>query len=227
MGMEILKGSAEFLMGISQHSQLLQWLGENENNIGVAFTGRSNVGKSSLINSLFGKSTARISKTPGRTREVNIFQFFLSNDGKKDTTLPPLYLFDLPGYGHAEISKEMSNNWDLLMKSFFDHITRQVKIINIQDARHPDQSVDKQFFDFLKRYRLDTTLVFNKMDKIKTQKDKSALKKIKPQLFDNYKNVKYIHFVSADSKEGIKELHDSVLGGLLTAANIHLTADLS
>jgi len=225
--MEILKGSAEFLMGISNHNQLLQWLGENDHHIGIAFTGRSNVGKSSLINSIFGKSTARTSKTPGRTREVNIFQFYLSNEGKKDTTMPPLYLFDLPGYGHAAISKEMSNNWDLLMQSFFNNITKQVKIVNIQDARHPDQSADKQFFSFLKRYHLETTLVFNKMDKIKTQKDKASLKKIKPHLFDEYKTVKYIHFVSAESKEGIKELHDSILGGLLTAINLHLTTDLS
>lgn len=105
-------------MGISDIAQFETWLSEHRDIIGVSFVGRSNVGKSSMINALFGSKTARVSKTPGRTREINIFEFELNLNGKK-STLQPFYLIDLPGYGHAEVSKEMSKNWNELMGIFF------------------------------------------------------------------------------------------------------------
>ena len=117
MSYKIAKGSATFRYGFSKPEQLISWLQENPDAIGLSFIGRSNVGKSSLINSLFGKSTARISKTPGRTREVNIFTFSLSNEGKTDENIPPLFLFDLPGYGYAEVSKEVHKNWAILSQN--------------------------------------------------------------------------------------------------------------
>ena len=82
-----------------------------------AFIGRSNVGKSSLINSFFGSKTAKTSKTPGRTRQINVFEISLAGmeEGKPNT----FYLFDLPGYGHAAVSKAMSANWEKLMANFF------------------------------------------------------------------------------------------------------------
>ena len=77
MSYEIPKGKAKFLMGIDSPKQLDGWLKKTENIIGMAFVGRSNVGKSSTINTLFGKKTARTSNTPGRTRQINIFSFEL------------------------------------------------------------------------------------------------------------------------------------------------------
>ena len=115
--MNIQKGKTEFLMGIDQVDQLKTWLNEHPFINGIAFVGRSNVGKSSLINSLFGKSTARVSKTPGRTRQVNIFNFIVEN--RETKTLENFYLFDVPGYGHAEVSKEMAKNWQSLLDNFF------------------------------------------------------------------------------------------------------------
>ena len=84
MSYTIRPQSADFKMGISVVAQFEDWLSKNKEAIGVAFVGRSNVGKSSMINALFGGKTARVSKTPGRTREINIFEFELNLNGKKN-----------------------------------------------------------------------------------------------------------------------------------------------
>lgn len=208
---QIKRGSAQFLMGIDQVAQLDEWLAKNPGILGIALVGRSNVGKSTLINSLFGKSIARTSKTPGRTRQINIFQIELENHESEI----PLYLFDLPGYGHAQVSKQMAKNWNNLMATFFSYLSINILLLNIQDARHPNQTADQKFQDFLKEYDNETFLVFNKLDKLKTQKDRSILEKLKPQLFEQYKWVKQVFFVSAENKKGIPNLEDSIVNYLL------------
>lgn len=205
----IQRGSAAFKYGFAKPDQLEKWMLANPEIIGVSFVGRSNVGKSSLINTLFGNKTARVSKTPGRTRQVNIFEFILNEQEQ------PFYLFDLPGYGHAEVSKEMAKTWDELMGVFFELATDKYLMVNVQDARHPNQKADKEFHNFLAAYPLSTSLVFNKMDKLKKQKDRAALKKLKPQIFKEYKWVKDIHFVSAENGDGIEALETSMASFLL------------
>ena len=81
--------------------------------------------------------------------------------------------FDLPGYGHAQVSKEMSQ-WDILMNEFFTHCPGSVQMVNIQDARHPNQEADQRFQQYLKPFDFTTTLVFNKMDKLKKQKERAV-----------------------------------------------------
>lgn len=209
MSDEIKRASASFCYGFAEVSQLTHWMQNNPDLIGVGLVGRSNVGKSSLINSLFGNKTARVSKTPGRTRQVNIFEFELTNHKEK------YYLFDLPGYGHAQVSKEMSRTWNELMNIFFHYSNKSLLMLNIQDARHPDQKVDQEFHDFLANYDVSTTLIFNKMDKLKKQKEKAQLKNIKPKLIEKYHWVKDIHFVSAESGQGLQALENSIVTFLL------------
>jgi GTP-binding protein len=207
--MNIQKGKTEFLMGIDKVDQLQSWLNEHPFINGIAFIGRSNVGKSSLINSLFGKTTARVSKTPGRTRQVNIFSFVIEDKEKK--TKESFYLFDVPGYGHAEVSKEMAANWQVLLDTFFHLCSEKILLLNIQDARHPLQEPDLIFQKYIKTFNLETYVLFNKIDKLKTQSDKAKLKNRMPEIYENFKWVKQIHFTSAEKGDGISAVELSII----------------
>jgi GTP-binding protein len=207
--MNIQKGKTEFLMGIDNIEQLQKWLNEHPFANGIAFIGRSNVGKSSLINSLFGKTTARVSKTPGRTRQVNIFDFVVEN--KETKSLEHFYLFDVPGYGHAEVSKEMATNWQNLLDTFFQLCSEKILLLNIQDARHPLQESDVIFHDYIKSFSLETYLLFNKIDKLKTQSERAKLKAQMPELYTKFKWVKQIHFTSAEKGDGIAAVELAII----------------
>lgn len=207
--MNIQKGKSEFLMGIDTIDQLTSWLNEHHFISGVAFIGRSNVGKSSLINSLFGKSTARVSKTPGRTRQINIFKFVVVN--RETKTEESFYLFDVPGYGHADVSKEMSQNWQNLLDTFFRLCSEKVLLLNIQDARHPLQDPDLDFQDYIKVFDLETYVIFNKVDKLKTQSERSKLKNLMPEIYKSCKWVKQIHFASAEKGDGLPAVEQAIV----------------
>src|SRR5215831_6726259 len=122
----------------------------------VAFAGRSNVGKSSLLNRLIRrKRFARVSNTPGRTREVN---FFLVNDS--------FVLVDLPGYGYARISKERRAEWKPLIEGYLRTSTELRGIVELLDARHDPTADDLRMLDFLGEIGVPTIVVLTKMDKL-------------------------------------------------------------
>lgn len=231
--------SAQFKMGISDLNQLEGWLKAHPMAIGVCFVGRSNVGKSSMINALFGAKTARVSKTPGRTREINIFTFAIKEaDQTKNQQLsqdlksvpqnyPPLFLIDLPGYGFAEVSKEISKNWNRLMDAFFAYASPLLLIINLQDARHPNQSVDQDFYKLTMAYQKKTILIFNKIDKLKTQKERAALKKLMPSLSKSYKSIRQMYFTSSETKDGLPQVEEAICNHLIESFEIERQSHMS
>ena len=218
MSLEIVKGSTKFEFAFNDPEQIKKWLMETKPIHGLCFTGRSNVGKSSLINSLFGRTTARTSKTPGRTRSIIIFSFNIlqrNEDGNEVHT--PFFLFDFPGYGYAKVSNEMAQNWNEILGLFFRYCPSTVRVLNIQDARHPFQKSDSSFLDFIKKYHhLNSILILNKMDKLKTQKERSELNKSRKLIFKKQSHFKEIHFVSAQTKKGTEELEQSLMNFFLS-----------
>jgi GTP-binding protein len=122
----------------------------------IAFAGRSNVGKSSLLNKLLKRrSFARVSKTPGRTREIN---FFKVNDA--------FLLADLPGYGYAKVSKARSAEWGPLIESYL-RSTKQLRgVVQLLDVRHDPTEDDRQMLDFLAEVSVPVMFVATKTDKL-------------------------------------------------------------
>ena len=131
----------------------------------VTFAGRSNVGKSSVINRLLGrKNFARVGATPGKTNQINYFDI----DGK-------IYFTDLPGYGYAKVSKEERDRWGRLMESYFaepDLITLGVLIV---DARHKPTADDVTMCDWFKGTGCPVIVVANKLDKLKKSEIQPSL----------------------------------------------------
>lgn len=225
MDFKLCRATTKFRYGITDPRQLHDWLTQ-EKRVGVSFIGRSNVGKSSTINALFGNKTAQTSKTPGRTRQINIFEFKLELDGKPVDEHPSFYLFDLPGYGHAKVSKEMKKDWNELMGTFFQNAGENVLMLNLQDARHPNQKSDQEFRTYLAPFGYETYMIFNKLDKLKKQKERAALKKLKPQLFKEADWVQQIHFISAEKGENLPMLERSIVDFLLLQAELQSSRDL-
>ncbi len=107
------------------------------------------------------------------------------------------------------------------MSVFFTRLSHYVGLINLQDARHPNQKSDLSFQEFIRNYGHETFLVFNKLDKLKTQKERAALEKLKPEIFKSLKWVKQIHFVSAESNQGLPALHDALINFLVLKNQTH------
>ncbi len=212
MKYKIKEQSTKFKYGISNVEQLIEFLNNNADP-SVAFVGRSNVGKSSLINAIYGSKTARVSNTPGRTREINVFEFEIISEDK--ATTQKCILFDLPGYGHADDSKQMSKQWNELMNAFFGTLRPNCLIINIQDARHPAQDSDREFLAYLNNFEISAVMALNKMDKLKTQKERAQLQKELPKLSKLYKHMRQFYFVSAETKKGCDELQFAITSFLL------------
>jgi GTP-binding protein len=136
-----------------------------------AFLGRSNVGKSSLINSLLGQKLAHVSSTPGRTRTINFIGIY-SKPGQPE---PELMLVDLPGYGYAKISRSISAEWPKFIEPYLrDRATLQLSIVLV-DVNVPPQPSDQQLIDFLRHTGRELLVVATKSDKLSGNKLKTAL----------------------------------------------------
>jgi len=138
----------------------------------VAFAGRSNVGKSSLLNRLVRrKAFARVSHTPGRTREIN---FFKVNER--------FVLVDLPGYGYARISKERKAEWLPLIEGYLRKATALRGVVQLLDVRHPASNDDLQMLDFLADVGVPTIVALTKIDKLRPNELPGRMRELALQL---------------------------------------------
>ncbi|BBE31636.1 putative GTP-binding protein EngB [Tepiditoga spiralis] len=160
----------------------------------IAFAGRSNVGKSSLLNRLMTKKEARVSSKPGKTRSIN---YYLIN--KK------YYYVDLPGYGFASVSKTEKEKWENLMEGYFTGREELQMVFVLIDHRHPPQKMDHMMVSWLKDLRVPFTIVLTKMDKLKKNERMKMFNTIKSEL-SYYGNYTYFQ-TSSEKGEGINELN--------------------
>ena len=165
-----------------------------------AFIGRSNVGKSSLINAITNhKKLAKTSGTPGKTQLIN---HFVINDW--------WYLVDLPGYGFAKISKVMRANWE---KMIMDYLFQRPNLVNtfiLVDSRHEPQKLDKDLFDWFGSNRLPFTIVFTKADKLTKKRLGDSLQVYKNYLKLQWETLPPMIVSSAVDKLGVEEILESI-----------------
>ena len=136
----------------------------------VAFLGRSNVGKSSVINSLLGAKIAKTSSTPGRTRSINFFE--VRWPGKPQ---PELVFTDLPGYGYAKISREVSQQWPTFIDPYLKERPCLALCVALLDVNVPPQPADRQLLDFLSEIKRPTLIVATKSDRLSGNRLHNAL----------------------------------------------------
>lgn len=164
----------------------------------VAFVGRSNVGKSSLINSLTNmKKLAKVSSTPGKTRLIN---FFLINE--------EFYLVDLPGYGYAKVSKEEKKNWGNVIENYLKENEDLRKIVLLVDSRHKPTDEDVLMYNFIKYFKYETIVVATKSDKISKSQFQKNIQIIKDTL--KMESSDKICIFSSLNKNGRDELIDEI-----------------
>ena len=162
----------------------------------VAFAGRSNVGKSSVINRLLNrKNFARVGATPGKTTQVNYFLI----DGK-------IYFTDLPGYGYAKVSKSVSEGWGEMMERYLEQRESLRKVIQLVDIRHAPSKQDVEMYQYLRHFGLDGIVVATKADKISRNQLPKQIKLIRQTLKLSAEDV--VIPVSALKKTGYEELLD-------------------
>lgn len=162
----------------------------------IAFVGRSNVGKSSLLNLITGrKSLAKVSGTPGKTRTIN---FYRCNNNFR--------IVDLPGYGYAKLSKHESAKWAEMIEGYLENRKNLLAVVQLVDIRHAPSAQDIQMYEYLKYYNLDGLVVATKADKVSRNDAVKNINQIKKILDIGKKDV--VIPISALKKTGVKELLD-------------------
>ena len=162
----------------------------------VAFAGRSNVGKSSLVNALTGRTTlAKVSNTPGRTQQLNFF-----NLGEH------LYLVDMPGYGYAKVSKSVRDQWDSLIFDYLRGRPNLRSVLIMIDSRHGLKETDNHLMDMLDKAAVNYRIVLTKADK-SSAKDMAIMKeKILLSLKKHPAAFPVVYATSAEKGDGLEDL---------------------
>jgi len=191
--------TAEFMLGVANLEQL-----PHEGLPEIALGGRSNVGKSSMLNKLTGrKKLARISRTPGKTRELNLYK--IDNQ---------MILVDLPGYGFAKVPDHVKEKWGQLVESYLNSREELAAVVQLVDARHPPTGDDIQMYEWIRHYQVPSLIAVTKVDKISRGKRAAALRSVQELLEPD--ETTPVVFFSGETGEGSKEL----LGWMREAAGL-------
>jgi GTP-binding protein len=168
----------------------------------IAFVGRSNVGKSSIINSITNrKGLAKVSGTPGKTRLIN---FFLINNN--------FYLVDLPGYGYAKVSKGEKEGWGKIIETYLLNRPQLKVVVLLVDCRHKPSYDDILMYKWIKYYGHETIVVATKKDKL-TKNEILKSEKLIKETFELDKNER-VMFFSSLNREGRENLIDTIFSGI-------------
>lgn len=164
----------------------------------IAFAGRSNVGKSSLLNMMIKrKALARVSGSPGKTRTINFYE--INGDFR---------IVDLPGYGYAKVSRSISENWGDMVERYLQNREGLLKVVQLVDIRHAPSNQDVQMTEYLKHYNLDGYVVATKADKVSRNEMGKNLGLIRKTL--NLSKEDQLIPVSALKKTGYDELMEAM-----------------
>lgn len=161
-----------------------------------AFVGRSNVGKSSLINALTNKrKLAKTSSTPGKTQLIN--HFIIDEQW---------YLVDLPGYGFAKVSKKKRSGFDYLIKDYLLNRSNMVCLFLLIDSRHDPLKADMEFLQWLGEHGVPFAICFTKADKLTKNKLESSIRNYKKELLKTWEELPPIFVTSSMKRDGLEEL---------------------
>ena len=194
-GRRLFAGQTEFLKGVVAMSGL-----PPADRVEVCFAGRSNVGKSTLINALTGrKGLARASNTPGRTQEIN---FFTLGDS--------LYLVDLPGYGYANAPLKVVEKWQALLKSYLAGRQNLRRAFVLIDARHGIKKVDEDILSLLDSAAVTFQCVLTKADKVKAAERDKVLTQVREKLSNHPAAFPELILTSSEKGDGVATLRAAI-----------------
>ena len=198
-GRKLFAGTTDFLKGVVAMSGL-----PDADRIEVCFAGRSNVGKSTLINALTGrKALARASNTPGRTQEINFF-----------TVADDHYLVDLPGYGYANAPLPVVEKWQRLLKQYLSGRQSLRRAFVLIDMRHGIKSVDEEIMKLLDTSAVTFQCVMTKADKVKAKDQERIMAQVRAKLQSHTAAFPELIVTSSEKGDGIATLR-SVIAGLV------------
>ena len=184
---------SEFIISAVKRAQY-----PTDNRNEIAFVGRSNVGKSSIINALTNRRhLAKVSQTPGKTRLINFFLIY--ND---------FYLVDLPGYGYAKVSKKEKESWGKTIETYLNGREELKRVILLVDSRHKPTADDITMNEWIRHYGYDVVVIATKSDKLSNNELKKSEKIIKEAL--KLTKEDKLYFFSSVNKKGSEELINNI-----------------
>lgn len=194
-GRLLFREKCEFLLGAASLSQL-----PPPDAVEIAFAGRSNVGKSSLLNALTGRNgLARTSNTPGRTQQLNFF--FLGKNKENG-----LYVVDLPGYGYAKVSKKLVKDWVKLMRDYLRGRPNLRRVFVLVDGRHGLKDSDRELMSMLDETAVSYQIVLTKSDKVKPAEQQKLIQNTEKAISKNVAAHPKVLITSSMKGYGLDEL---------------------